>query len=148
MTPDEPVQRGDGVAGLGRHGAGFIVSGGLAFATDASILALLHHGLGFDPFLVRPIAIGAAMIVAWCAHRRLTFNVTAPPSFREFMKFAGVASSAAILNYAVFAATLIVRPQTEPLAALIGATAVAMVASYFSMRFGVFDDAGKDAEKL
>jgi putative flippase GtrA len=121
-----------------RHGAGFLVSGGLAFLTDASILAALTRGAGLDPFTARIIAIGCAMIVAFFAHRRLTFAVQEPATWRQFSKFVGVAITASLVNYAIYAGILIARPGTEPLAALVIATAISMFVSYAGMRFGVF----------
>jgi putative flippase GtrA len=68
----------------------------------------------------------------------VTFAVAAPPSFGEFVRFAVVAGSANALNYAIYAAILLVWPAVAPLAAQIVSTAVAMVASYLGFRFGVF----------
>jgi putative flippase GtrA len=121
-----------------RHGAGFIASGGLAFVTDASILTLLTRGAGLDPFSARLIAIACAMIVAFFAHRRLTFAVTEPATWGQFSKFIGVATTASIVNYAIYAGILLFRPGSEPLIALIFATALSMFVSYVGMRFGVF----------
>lgn len=121
-----------------RHGAGFVVSGLIAFATDAAVLAVLTRGLGTDPFLARIAAIFVAMIAGYFAHRRLTFAVAAPPSLAEFGKFAGVASGAALLNYVIYAGLLLTIDGMEPLVALVIASGVAMAASYVGYRFGVF----------
>ncbi len=121
-----------------KHSAGFIVSGALAFTTDAAILALLVHAFGFDPFSARLIAIAAAMIVAFFAHRRFTFAVAGPATWAQFANFLGVAATASIVNYGLYAVTLVVRPGTPPLAALVAATVVSMGVSYFGMRLGVF----------
>jgi putative flippase GtrA len=121
-----------------RHGAGFIVSGGLAFTTDASILALLTRGAHLDPFSARLIAIACAMIVGFFAHRRFTFAVREKATLPQFAKFLGVAATASLLNFAIYAGILFLRPGTEPLIALVAATAVAMCVSYAGMRFGVF----------
>lgn len=121
-----------------QHGAGFVASGGLAFVTDASILALLTRGAGIDPFTARLIAIACAMIVGFFAHRRLTFAVTDPPTWAQFSKFIGVATTASVVNYAIYAAILLFRPGSEPLMALVVATALSMFVSYVGLRFGVF----------
>ncbi len=121
-----------------RRAAGFIVSGAIAFATDAAVLAVLTRGFGFDPFLARIAAISAAMIAGYFAHRRLTFNVAEKPTIAEFGAFAGVASGAALLNYAVYAGLLIAFRGLDPLAALAASSIVAMAASYAGYRFGVF----------
>lgn len=128
--------------GLTRHIGGFAASGAIAFAVDATVLAILTRGLGADPFLARLLAIATAMVAGWRAHRRLTFDVRQPASASEFLTYAGVAWSSAAINYLVYAAILILRPGTEPLAALVGASLVAMTASYLGMRFGVFGKPG------
>lgn len=121
-----------------RHWAGFVFSGGLAFLVDASVLALLTRVFGINPFLARFIAIWIAMVVAWQSHRRLTFSVRHGSSLKEFASYAAVAWVSAGVNYAIYSAVLLLRPGTEPLLALVIASAVAMTASYLGMRFGVF----------
>ena len=46
----------------------------------------------------------------------------------------------AAVNYAGFAAVLLLRPATPPLLALVVASLGAMMVSYLGMRFGVFQD--------
>lgn len=121
-----------------RHGAGFIASGAIAFTTDAVILAGLTRVAGLDPFTSRLIAIACAMIAGFFAHRRLTFAVQTPATLTEFSKFLGVAATASTVNYAIYAGILLVRPNTEPVLALLAATAVAMGVTYVGLRFGVF----------
>ena len=121
-----------------RHGAGFIASGGLAFVTDASILTLLTRGAGLDPYSARIIAIGCAMVVGFFAHRRMTFAVKKPATWKQFSKFAGVAMTASLVNYAIYAGILLLRPEIEPIFALIAATGISMCVSYVGLRFGVF----------
>jgi putative flippase GtrA len=124
-------------AGL-RQGAGFATSGALAFATDAIVLKSLTAWTGLSPFLARLIAIAIAMVVGWLSHRRLTFAVKAAPSLAEFLRYAALAWTAAAINYGIFAVILLLRPETEPLLALLIATVVSMCVSYIGMRFGVF----------
>ena len=78
------------------------------------------------------------MLAAWLMHRRISFAVTAPPSLREFMKFAAVAWSANLVNYGIYVVILLVWPATWLLAALVVSTAVATVLSYLGFRLGVF----------
>lgn len=120
------------------HWGGFAVSGALAFATDATVLKLLTLMAGLHPILARLAAIAAAMVVAWLAHRTLTFAVKTPPTLAEFRRYAAVAWGVAGINYAVFSAIMLSRPESEPLIALVIASIVATVAAYFGMRFGVF----------
>lgn len=120
-----------------RHWGGFLVSGGTAFVVDAALTLTLTYA-GLNAFIARLIAIMVAMVVAWLMHRRFTFAVKAPPSMREFMKFAAVAWSANALNYGIYAVLLLVWPALWPLAAMVVSTAVAMVFSYLGFRLGVF----------
>lgn len=127
-----------GRAGLARHGGGFLLAGLTAFAVDAGVLLVLTRAAGQDPFTARLLAIAAAMVVAWLINRRITFAVTAPPSVGEFMRYAAVAWTAALVNYAIYAGILLVSPATAPLTAMALATAISMTVSYVGMRFGVF----------
>lgn len=121
-----------------RHGAGFIVSGLIAFSTDAAVLWLLTSFAAIDPYSARVIAILVAMVAAYFAHRRLSFAVATPPSLSEFAKFASVASTANVINYAIYAGMLLVVPGCTPLQALLVASVIAMIVSYLGFRFGVF----------
>ena len=121
-----------------RHSLGFLTSGTLAFLTDAAVLAALTRVAGIDPFTARLVAIATAMVVAFFAHRQLTFRVETAPTLGQFVKFVSVAATASIINYAVYAGLLLVIPGLEPLLALAMASVVAMLATYAGLRFGVF----------
>jgi len=121
-----------------RHWGGFIVSGGTAFVVDAGTTALLVHFVGLDRFLARIIGIAIAMVVAWLMHRRVTFNVSAPRSLAEFLRFSAVALSANALNFTIYSLLLIAFPAIPYLIAIVIATAVATVFSYAGFRLGVF----------
>ena len=126
--------RGDAL----RHWGGFALSGGIAFSTDALVLELLTRLVGLPPLVARLIAIACAMAAGWRAHRYLTFGLATPPTLKEFLAYAAVASTSAGINYIVFAGILLWRPQTYPLAALVAASLVAMTFAYLGMRFGAF----------
>lgn len=121
-----------------RHWGGFLFSGGTAFLIDAGMTFLLVHVAGLDRFLARAIAIGIAMVAAWLLHRRVTFNVSAPHSLAEFLRFSTVALAANALNFAIYSLLLIVFPAIHYLIALVIATGVATIFSYAGFRFGVF----------
>lgn len=130
----------DRARALARHGAGFVASGLIALAVDALVLTILTNVLGLHPLVARLVAISCAMVVGWRAHRRLTFDVKHPPSLAEFLSYAAVAWFSAAVNYAGFAAVLLLRPATPPLVALVVGSLGAMTISYLGMRFGVFQD--------
>jgi putative flippase GtrA len=121
-----------------RQGTGFLISGTLAFGVDAAVLAALTRYLGLDPFSARLLAIATAMVFAYFAHRRLTFEVKEPPSLHQFGKFVSIAAAAAGLNYAIYALLLLAVTGIEPLVAMAAASLAAMTASYLGLRFGVF----------
>ena len=52
-----------------RHGLGFLISGGTAFAVDALVLELLTVLLGINPIAARLVAISLAMVAGWLMHR-------------------------------------------------------------------------------
>ncbi len=121
-----------------RHGAGFIASGLIAFSTDAAVLWLLTRLAGLDPYSARILAILVAMVAAYFAHRRLTFNVPEPPSLTQFGKFASIAATANGINYALYVGILLGVPGATPLIAFLAASAVAVGISYAGFRFSVF----------
>lgn len=121
-----------------RHGLGFFASGGIAFSVDALILKLLTAVFGVHPIVARLAAISIAMVAGWLAHRTFTFAVRARPSLAEFLRYAGVAWSAAAVNYGLFVLIILLRPTTEPLVALVVSSAGAMTFSYLGMRFAAF----------
>ncbi|MBX9683575.1 MAG: GtrA family protein [Hyphomicrobium sp.] len=121
-----------------KQGARFIVAGGIAFAVDGAVLTTLTELAGVDPYSARIVAIAVAMVVAYFAHRTLTFAVNEPPSVAQFLRFAGVAASVSVLNYAIYAAILMFDPGTSPLLAFVIATGGSMFVSFFSYRHGVF----------
>jgi putative flippase GtrA len=121
-----------------RHGLAFVISGATAFAVDATVLALLTAVLDLHPIFARLFAIALAMVAGWLMHRTFTFTVAAPPSFAEFARYAGVAWTAAAINYGIFVAIMLIEPEFEPLAALVISSLASMIFSYLGMRFGAF----------
>jgi putative flippase GtrA len=121
-----------------RHGMGFLLSGGTAFAVDALVLELLTTLLGLHPIAARLVAISLAIVAGWLMHRTFTFAVPTPPSVAEFLRYVGVAWMAAAVNYALFVLIILARPLTQPLVALVVASAAAMIVAYLGMRFGAF----------
>ena len=126
-----------------RHYGGFVLAGGLAFTTDATILLVLTKLFGVPPLLARPFGISVAMVVSWLVNRTVTFAATSPPSLAEFGRFAAVSWTSQAVNYGIFAAILLAWPATEPVVALILASLVAMFVAYAGFRYGVFERGGR-----
>ena len=137
---DGSRREGDPAAGLtrARHLGGFVLSGLLAFSVDAVVLEAGIRLLGLDPRVARLAAIAVAMVAAWLAHRRLTFAVPNRPSLGELARYAAAASSAAVINYLVFAAALSLWPALPAFAALVASTGAATIFSYIALRYAVF----------
>jgi putative flippase GtrA len=121
-----------------RHGLAFLVSGGTAFLVDALVLSLLTAVVGLHPILARVAAIALAMVAGWLMHRTFTFRVRARPSLPEFLRYAGVAWTAAAVNYGVFVLIVLAYAGIEPLVALVISSAAAMAFAYIGMRFAAF----------
>ncbi len=125
-----------------RHWFGFLISGGVAFIVDALVLELLTVVAGLHPITARLVAISLAMAAGWLMHRTLTFAVPTPPSIPEFLRYAGVAWTAAAVNYGLFVLIVLARPAIEPLVALVVSSIAAMIFSYLGMRFAAFRPRG------
>jgi TRAP-type C4-dicarboxylate transport system permease large subunit len=122
-----------------------LILAGAAFLTlSMGYIGLPRHlaewigGLGLSPFLARVFSIAGAMVVSWLAHRTLSFGVKVAPTLAEFLQFAVLGASAAVLNYATFSFLLWAGWVEKSFLALIASSLVAMIFSYCGMRFGVF----------
>lgn len=131
----------DGYVSRVRHYGGFVLAGGVALMIDAAVLVLLTSQTGMSPLLARPFSIALAMVASWRINRTVTFAVRSPATAAEFLKFAAVSWLAQAVNYGVFALILLSGLITDPVAALIVASLVAMFVSYVGFRFGVFGKA-------
>jgi putative flippase GtrA len=125
-----------------RHGLAFLLSGTLAFVIDATILKLLTAVFGIHPILARIVAISVALVAGWLSHRTFTFRLTTPPTVAEFLRYVGLQSTVALINYGIFVALVVLRPHIEPLLALFVSSGIAMVFSYLGMRFAAFRQPG------
>jgi putative flippase GtrA len=123
-----------------RHGLGFLLSGSIAFSVDAGVLELLVTGFGVHKLTARIVSISFAHVAGWLAHRRFTFRLSTPPTWREFLRYAGVQYTVALLNYGIYALIVLLKPDIKPFYALVASSGVAMFFSYFGIRFGAFRD--------
>ena len=121
-----------------QHGLAFVLSGSLAFIIDAGILELLTGFFGLHPIVARIVSLSFAHVAGWLSHRRFTFRLATAPTLPEFLRYIGVQSTVALLNYGIFVLILVLRPATEPLLALVASCGIAMFFSYFGIRFAAF----------
>ena len=124
----------------------FAIVGGTGFLIDAGLLALLHHGVGIDPFSARLASIIVAAFSTWRLNRLVTFGASRASQTTEGLRYAAVAALTACFNYAVYAAMLIAWPGLPPLAAAIFATLAAMIFSYLGYSRIVFLSASPPPE--
>ena len=108
----------------------FALVGGTGFLIDAGLLVALHNGVGLDPFTARLISIIASAFTTWRLNRGLTFGASERSQAVEGIRYATVAVLTAAFNYCLYALALMVWPSLPPIAAMIGATAAAMLFSY------------------
>jgi putative flippase GtrA len=121
-----------------RHGLAFLVSGTVAFLVDAGVLKVLAAVFGFHPVLARVVSLLLALVTSWLLQRRFTFRLTTPPTFAELLRYLGVQSTVAAINYGIFVLILVLWPAIDPLLALAVSCIIGMFFSYFGIRFGAF----------
>ena len=143
-----------------RHWGGFIFSGLTAFAVDFAVTEICSRLLGVEANVANLIGILCATVVAWLLHRRISFNVPGPPSWKEFARFFVVASganSASWLSNALFlwliplfhldALILWLIPTSVLEIAFVTSRAVGGALSYIGFRFAVFRHSGVRTSK-
>ena len=121
----------------------FATTGGICFLIDVGTLTLLVAVFDVNPYVARVFAIAVAMLSTWLINRRWTFEVhgktkSARAVAAEGARYVAVAVSAALVNYAIYAATLFVLARAVegfddllPAVAAVAGTAVAMFVSWF-----------------
>ncbi|AXS42054.1 GtrA family protein [Breoghania sp. L-A4] len=116
----------------------FCLIGILGLIIDAGVLLLLHRGVGLDPIPARVLAILVAVSVTWGFHRRYTFSSQDPRRTAEWLRFVAVNGVGAAFNFSVYAALLFVFAALEPLVALAGASAAALIVNFTGSRIYAF----------
>lgn len=117
----------------------FAIVGGVGFAVDAGVLALLLWATPLGPFFGRLVSIACGLTVTWLCNRTLTFGPSGRSKLHEGARYGGVGIASSILNYLVYSGVLLALPATPPLMALVVASAAAMVFSYLGYSRLVFD---------
>ena len=116
----------------------FVLAGGAGFLVDAGVLALLLKLTALGPFTARVFAIAAAMLFTFWLNRTFTFGRSGRALSVEGARYGGVGLSAAVLNYAVYSALLLVFPTLWPVLAVAVASLAAMVFSFLGYSRFVF----------
>jgi putative flippase GtrA len=108
----------------------FIVAGATGFLADAGMLALLLKITPLGPLSARIIAILFALSVTWTINRSLTFGKSRHGLVTEGARYGGVGLVSALVNYAIYAAILLILPSVHPLLAVAFASLGAMAFSW------------------
>lgn len=117
----------------------FVIAGGIGFMVDAIVLMLLLRATPLDPFSARVLSITAALSATWMLNRYITFGPSSRRVVVEGTRYGGVGAATSLVNYCVYSALLVAFPGLQPLAALVAASALAMVLSYLGYSRLVFD---------
>jgi putative flippase GtrA len=116
----------------------FVLAGGAGFLVDAGVLALLLKVTALGPFAARVFAIAAAMLFTFWLNRTFTFGRSGRALAAEGARYGGVGIGAAVLNYAVYSALLLVFPALRPVLAVAVASLAAMLFSFLGYSRFVF----------
>jgi putative flippase GtrA len=116
----------------------FGIVGATGFVVDAAVLELLMRTTPLGPFLSRAIAIAVAITATWLLNRNFTFGASRHSVLGEGVRYGSVGLTAAVLNYLVYSALLVVFPALSPLEALVLASIVATGFSFFAYSRFVF----------
>lgn len=117
----------------------FAVAGGIGFIVDAGVLTLLLAATPLDPFSARLVSILIALSSTWLLNRNLTFGPSGRSLASEGVRYGGVGATTSIVNYLIYSVMLIVFPRMPPLVALVAASGIAMILSYFGYARLVFN---------
>ena len=121
-----------------RRTAAFAVAGAAGFLVDAGTLAFLLWATALGPFVARVFAIAAAMAFTFWLNRTFTFGRSERSLAAEGARYGGVGISAALLNYAVYSALVLVFPALWPVLAVAIASLAAMIWSFLGYSRFVF----------
>lgn len=129
----------------------FIIVGGIGFVVDAAILTALTSWAGWDALRARGVSFLGAVTITWWLNRGYTFAARRARLARvagEYPRYLLAQCLGAALNYAVFAAAIVLLPSLRayPVAPLIFGSAVAMFFNYFAMQRFVFPAVAHPAE--
>ncbi|PWJ16174.1 GtrA family protein [Jannaschia seohaensis] len=109
----------------------FVLAGSAGFVVDAGVL-MLGLWAGLPAWAARGPSFLLAVITTWAVNRTLTFRTGAHPSLREFGGYLAAMSLGLAANYGLYLLGLILG--LPPLAALAGASIIAMGINYLGAR--------------
>lgn len=116
----------------------FLLTGGIAFIVDVSVLYILIEPLSVDPFIARIISILAAMLFGYAINRQFVFGKSGKTVQVELAQYMSVASLNALFSYAIYAGLILFVAGLNPLLATAIAVILVAVSSYMGYSRLVF----------
>lgn len=126
---------------LAREAGFFALGGVIGFIVDAGIVHVLVRQWALDPYLARVPSFLVAATVTWWWNRSLTFaHRRHLRGGQEWLRWIGVMSLGAMLNYGVYALAIGFFPTVRawPALGVAAGSAVAAVVNYSAARGVVF----------
>lgn len=121
--------------------ARFCIVGGIGFISDAGIMTLCIHGLGWSPNGARALSFAVAVLVTFLLNRCISFADSGDrPILQALVSYLLVQAFGFGCNMMVFTLAIVWLPApfSAPVAALALASAAALVLNYAGARFLVF----------
>ena len=119
----------------------FSITGGIGCVIEAIVLTWLVTGQGVDIYLARGVSFSLAVTATWLLNRRFAFaGLASNRRGQEYSRYFLVQVVGAVINLAVFASLVGVRPElrTVPVLPLAAGAAVALVFNFAASRWLVF----------
>ena len=116
----------------------FLIAGSIGFGVDAAMLAALLATTTLGPFWARLISMVIAILTTWPINRMLSFGRSRHRLVVEGARYGTMAFASAGFNYLVYAAIILMAPETPPLLALAAGSASAMILSFLGYSRLVF----------
>ncbi|KRE93745.1 hypothetical protein ASG87_18075 [Frateuria sp. Soil773] len=130
---------------LGRELASFAVGGVAGLLIDAGIVQGLVGALGWNPYLARVLSFLVAATFTWWWNRHHTFPArpSGHAAHAEWLRWMGLMSVGAVVNYGVYAALLLGFPSLHrwPAVAAAAGSAVAALVNFSAARGALFKGA-------
>lgn len=126
-----------------RQFGAFAVVGGIGFAIDGGILALLANGLGFGPYQSRAASFSLAVLTTWCLNRCWTFSAAGVRESARW-RYVAVQFLGAGINLGIYSLCIEASDSMRrwPVLALIAGAAIALFWNFRMSRRFVFADSG------
>ena len=104
----------------------FCLIGALGFVIDAGVLQLLLQTVATNPYKARIFSFLAAASFTWICNRHYTFRTTNRASRAEWLRYIGLMTLGALVNYAVYALCIASVAYAQPWTAVAAGSVAAL----------------------